>query len=150
SGAAQAAARRRGVRAGLQLPAHADARGADARARMRQDEHPLARARRPLRADGRGGGDGEGAARRDELRSGRHRGACDERDQADAREAPRVSRRLPPERSAGDHGMSVHEPDKTTGIDAEYLSGHRFPYQEDIALVDDIDLLAATPGDDIN
>ena len=46
--------------------------------------------------------------------------------------------------------MSVHEPDKTTGIDAEYLSGRRFPYQEDIALVEDVDLLAATPGDDIN
>jgi len=46
--------------------------------------------------------------------------------------------------------VSVHEPDKTTGIDAEYLSGRRFPYQEDIALVEDVDLLAATPGDDIN
>ncbi len=46
--------------------------------------------------------------------------------------------------------MSVHEPEKTTGIDAEYLSGRRFPYQEDIALVEDVDLLAATPGDDIN
>jgi hypothetical protein len=46
--------------------------------------------------------------------------------------------------------MSVHEPDKTTGIDAEYLSGRRFPYQEDMALVDDVDLLAATPGEDIN
>jgi hypothetical protein len=43
------------------------------------------------------------------------------------------------------------EPDKTTtGIDAEYLSGHRFPYQEDASLVDDVDLMAATPGDDIN
>ena len=46
--------------------------------------------------------------------------------------------------------MSVHEPDKTTALDAEYLSGRRFPYQEDIELVDDIDLLAATPGQDIN
>jgi len=46
--------------------------------------------------------------------------------------------------------LSVHEPEKTTGIDAEYLSGHRFPYQEDIALVDDVDLVAATPGEDIN
>jgi hypothetical protein len=46
--------------------------------------------------------------------------------------------------------MSVHEPDKTTGIDAEYLSGRRFPYQEDIALVEDVDLVAATPGEDIN
>jgi hypothetical protein len=42
------------------------------------------------------------------------------------------------------------EPDKTFGIDAEYLSGRRFPYQEDASLVADVDLLAATPGDDIN
>ena len=46
--------------------------------------------------------------------------------------------------------MSVHEPDKTFGLDAEYLAGKRFPYQEDIALVDDVDLLAATPGPDLN
>ena len=46
--------------------------------------------------------------------------------------------------------MSVHEPDKTFGLDAEYLSGHRFSYQEDIAEVEDIDLEAATPGGDIN
>jgi hypothetical protein len=42
------------------------------------------------------------------------------------------------------------EPEKTSGLDAEYLAGRRFPYQEDIALVEDVDLLAATPGDDIN
>jgi len=35
-------------------------------------------------------------------------------------------------------------------IDAEELSGQRFPYQEDLSLVGDVDLLAATPGDDIN
>lgn len=35
-------------------------------------------------------------------------------------------------------------------IDAEALSGHRFPYQEDIALLEDIDLLGATPGKDLN
>ena len=35
-------------------------------------------------------------------------------------------------------------------IDAEVLAGHRFPYQEDIALVEDVDLVAATPGEDIN
>jgi hypothetical protein len=46
--------------------------------------------------------------------------------------------------------LSFHEPDKTFGLDAEYLAGKRFPYQEDIDLVDDIDLLAATPGQDIN
>jgi len=46
--------------------------------------------------------------------------------------------------------LSVHEPDKTFGLDAEYLAGKRFPYQEDIALVDEVDLLAATPGPDLN
>src|SRR3984885_6869922 len=42
------------------------------------------------------------------------------------------------------------EPEKVFGIDAEYLSGRRFPYQEDISLVEDVDLIAATPGEDIN
>ena len=44
----------------------------------------------------------------------------------------------------------TQEPEKVISIDAEYLSGHRFPYQEDISLVEDVDLLAATPGEDIN
>src|SRR5262244_3290468 len=35
-------------------------------------------------------------------------------------------------------------------IDAEYLAGKRFPYQEDVALVEGVDLLAATPGEDLN
>jgi hypothetical protein len=42
------------------------------------------------------------------------------------------------------------EPEKIVAIDAEYLAGHRFPYQEDIGLIEDVDLLAATPGEDIN
>ena len=46
--------------------------------------------------------------------------------------------------------MSTHEPEKITSIDAEYLSGRRFPYQEDVSLVEDVDLVAATPGEDIN
>ena len=46
--------------------------------------------------------------------------------------------------------MSVHEPEKIFSIDAEYLSGHRFSYQSDIAEVEDIDLEASTPGGDIN
>ncbi len=50
--------------------------------------------------------------------------------------------------------MSTHilpaEPEKIVSIDAEYLSGKRFPYQEDISLVQDVDLMAATPGDDLN
>src|ERR1700690_2046373 len=42
------------------------------------------------------------------------------------------------------------EPEKVFGIDAEYLSGRRFPYQEGASLVEDVDLIAATPGEDIN
>ena len=42
------------------------------------------------------------------------------------------------------------EPEKIFSIDAEYLAGRRFPYQEDISLVVDVDLLAATPGPDLN
>ena len=42
------------------------------------------------------------------------------------------------------------EPEKQQGLDAEYLAGRRFDYQEDMSLVEDIDLLASTPGEDIN
>ena len=42
------------------------------------------------------------------------------------------------------------EPDKTTGIDAEYLAGRRQAYQEDRTASADVDLLAGTPGGDIN
>jgi hypothetical protein len=42
------------------------------------------------------------------------------------------------------------QPERSFSIDAEYLAGRRFPYQEDISLVQDVDLLAATPGEDIN
>ena len=45
---------------------------------------------------------------------------------------------------------ATREPEKKHAIDAEYLSGRRFAYQEDISLVDDVDLLAATPGEDLN
>jgi hypothetical protein len=38
----------------------------------------------------------------------------------------------------------------TGKLDAEELAGHRFPYQEDISLVEDLDLLELTPGEDIN
>jgi hypothetical protein len=44
----------------------------------------------------------------------------------------------------------MKEPEKIVGIDAEYLSGRRFSYQEDIAEVEGVDLLAATPGEDLN
>ena len=46
--------------------------------------------------------------------------------------------------------MSDHEPIKRTQLDAEELAGHRFPYQEDLSLVEDVDLVASTPGEDIN
>ena len=39
---------------------------------------------------------------------------------------------------------------RSVKIDAEELAGQRFPYQEDISLVEDVDLLAATPGEDLN
>jgi len=44
----------------------------------------------------------------------------------------------------------VSETEYTISIDAEYLAGRRFRYQEDMSLVEDVDLLAATPGEDIN
>jgi hypothetical protein len=42
------------------------------------------------------------------------------------------------------------EPEKIVEIDAEYLAGQRFPYQQDISLLEDVDLDAATPGQDLN
>jgi hypothetical protein len=44
----------------------------------------------------------------------------------------------------------MNEPEKIRSIDAESLSGRRFAYQEDISLVEDVDLEAATPGADLN
>jgi len=46
----------------------------------------------------------------------------------------------------------MNEPHLSTkiGIDAEELAGHRFPYQEDLSLIEDVDLLALTPGEDLN
>ena len=41
-------------------------------------------------------------------------------------------------------------PGEGKAIDAESLAGKRFAYQEDRSLVEDIDLLASTPGADIN
>lgn len=52
--------------------------------------------------------------------------------------------------SEATHDLAYSEPEKIKSIDAEFLSGKRFPYQEDASLVEDIDLLEATPGDDIN
>ena len=39
---------------------------------------------------------------------------------------------------------------RAVAIDAEVLAGHSFPYQHDMALVEDLDLLEATPGKDLN
>lgn len=39
---------------------------------------------------------------------------------------------------------------RTVGIDAERLAGKTFDYQHDLSVVADVDLLAATPGGDIN
>src|SRR6185436_17267298 len=50
-----------------QLSQSHDARGADHRARLRQDARAQSRAGGPLRADNRSGGDGTRAARRHEL-----------------------------------------------------------------------------------
>jgi hypothetical protein len=44
----------------------------------------------------------------------------------------------------------TREPEKKIALDAEYLAGKRFPYQEDPTLLEDVDLLAATPGEDLN
>ena len=54
------------------------------------------------------------------------------------------------EHVAGLSASERDEPEKISAIDSEYLTGRRFPYQEDISMVEDIDLLAATPGEDIN
>ena len=45
---------------------------------------------------------------------------------------------------------AFREPEKIRSIDAEYLSGRRFSYQEDMGEIEDVDLEAATPGEDIN
>jgi hypothetical protein len=48
------------------------------------------------------------------------------------------------------HDLAYTEPEKIKSLDAEVLAGHRFPYQEDVSLIEDVDLLAATPGEDMN
>jgi hypothetical protein len=46
--------------------------------------------------------------------------------------------------------VATREPEKIRSIDAEYLAGRRFSYQEDVGEIEDVDLLAATPGEDLN
>ena len=48
------------------------------------------------------------------------------------------------------HELAYAEPEKIKSLDAEFLAGKRFPYQEDVSLVEDVDLDAATPGEDLN
>jgi hypothetical protein len=45
---------------------------------------------------------------------------------------------------------STREPEKIVKIDSEFLAGKRYPYQEDISTIEEIDLEAATPGQDLN
>jgi len=44
----------------------------------------------------------------------------------------------------------VAAPAPHPGLDAEEMAGRSFPYQHDLALVESIDLLASTPGGDLN
>ena len=46
--------------------------------------------------------------------------------------------------------LSARKLSTRQGIDTEELTGRTFPYQFDASLVDDVDLDAATPGEDIN
>src|SRR5947209_12595822 len=146
--AAQAPARRRGGPARLQLPAHDDARMPDAGPGVREDQRAQPGARGPGRAYRRGLGHGPGAAGRHRLHPGCVRGADAGPDRAVARAPRGEPDRLPGTGARGGGVMS--ETEYTVSIDAEYLAGRRFPYQEDIALVEDVDLLAATPGPDLN
>ena len=52
--------------------------------------------------------------------------------------------------SSHEHHIAYTEPEKIKSLDAEFLAGQRFPYQEDVSLVENVDLLALTPGEDIN
>ena len=46
--------------------------------------------------------------------------------------------------------MSERHDSTSKNIDAEVLAGKTFPYQHDMSLVEDVDLNALTPGQDIN
>jgi hypothetical protein len=46
--------------------------------------------------------------------------------------------------------MSERHDSASKNIDAEVLAGQTFPYQHDVKLVEDVDLIALTPGEDIN
>ena len=159
SGAPQAPGRRGRGESRLQLPHRADHGAADARAGMRQDERALPGARGPRGADGRGLGYGARAARGNDLHGRPDRARDPLRGAAPARDQGRGGARRQPDRAGhgppfggrmSSHDLAYTEPEKIKSLDAEFLSGHRFPYQEDLALVEDVDLMAATPGEDIN
>ncbi len=163
SRAPQAARRRGSLRARLQLPDRDDHGAADARAGVREDERPFARARGPRRADDRGVRDGACAARRHDIHRRPDRARDPRRGEAPARDQSRggarrgTDRRRRGSQSRGDmseqptgHELAYSEPEKIKSIDAEFLSGQRYAYQEDLALVEDVDLDAATPGQDLN
>ena len=110
---------------------------ASAMARVPARRHDLHR--RPDRArDPRRGA----AAARDQGRGGARR----EPDRAGHR--PALGGRMSDQPHS--HELAYAEPEKIKSIDAEFLAGKRFPYQEDLSLVEDVDLDAATPGEDIN
>ena len=44
----------------------------------------------------------------------------------------------------------MSDTNRTVSIDSEQLAGRSFAYQHDISQVEGIDLMAATPGDDLN
>ena len=96
--AAQAARRRRGRPARLQLPAHAHARVPDARAGLRQDQRPQPRARGPVRADVEAAAMARVPLAGTTYIPGAVRGARARRDQAAARAPHRQPDRLPAER----------------------------------------------------
>jgi hypothetical protein len=65
-------------------------------------------------------------------------------------EAEQLHQHVGPDAPRGTPVRQPGEPEKIYGIDSEYLSGRRLPYQEDLSLLEDVDLIAATPGRDIN
>lgn len=50
--------------------------------------------------------------------------------------------------SSSNYGKTAEK--RTVGIDAEVLAGKRYDYQSERSLVEDIDLMAVTPGEDLN
>ena len=64
---------------------------------------------------------------------------------------PADARGVPRRRIRSDRGRTTcASPRRSTRSTPSTSPGKRFPYQEDISLVEDIDLEAATPGKDLN